>query len=66
MGGTHESMGKDELIARTLCDKRADFEAFVRARVRSEEANDILQLAALRAIERMPRNQPSCRRGSGQ
>ncbi len=45
-------MGKDELIARTLCDKRADFEAFVRARVRSEEANDILQLAALRAIER--------------
>ncbi|MEM7584908.1 MAG: sigma-70 family RNA polymerase sigma factor [Acidobacteriota bacterium] len=52
MSGTHETLAKNDLIARVLCDKRADFEAFVRARVRSEEANDVLQMAALRAIER--------------
>lgn len=52
MSRTHQPPSNRELVAQALCDKRADFEAFVRARVRSEEANDILQLAALRAIER--------------
>ncbi|MEM9291559.1 MAG: RNA polymerase sigma factor [Acidobacteriota bacterium] len=52
MSTAHATIGNDELIAEVLSDKRADFEAFVRARVRPEEAEDLLQMAALRAIER--------------
>ena len=41
-----------EVVTRTLREKRADFQAFVRSRVRSPEAEDVLQIAALRAVER--------------
>lgn len=41
-----------DLVADTLREKRPDFEAFVRARVRPGEVDDLLQVAALRAIER--------------
>ena len=39
------------IVADTLRAQRADFEAFVRARVAPQDVDDILQLAALRAIE---------------
>ena len=50
--GPSESASKREIIAATLREKRADFEAFVRRRSSADEAGDILQAAALRAIER--------------
>ena len=40
------------LVAETLRERRAEFEAFVRARVAPQEVDDVLQVAALRAIER--------------
>ncbi|MEM8618620.1 MAG: sigma-70 family RNA polymerase sigma factor [Actinomycetota bacterium] len=43
---------KREVVVAALCDRRNDFEAFVRARVRPQLADDVLQVAALRAIER--------------
>ncbi len=52
MSRAQSTPGRGEVIARALCDHRADLEAFVRARVRSEEAKDIIQTAAIRAIER--------------
>jgi RNA polymerase sigma factor (sigma-70 family) len=47
-----ESASKCEIIAATLREKRADFEAFVRRRSSAAEVGDILQTAALRAMER--------------
>ena len=41
-----------KLIADALADQRAEFERFVRARVRHQDVDDVLQLAAARAIER--------------
>jgi RNA polymerase sigma-70 factor (ECF subfamily) len=41
-----------ELVAETLADHHADLVSFVRSRVAPQEVDDILQLAALRAIER--------------
>ncbi|MEM7341589.1 MAG: sigma-70 family RNA polymerase sigma factor [Actinomycetota bacterium] len=41
-----------EVIAETLRARQSEFEAFVRARVRPQDVDDVLQLAALRAIER--------------
>lgn len=47
--GTHRN---SELVATTLRERKPEFEAFVRTRVRPQDVDDILQLAALRAIER--------------
>lgn len=44
--------GPRDLVADALRDERSNFDAFVRSRVRPDEVDDILQLAALRAIER--------------
>ncbi|MEM9037860.1 MAG: sigma-70 family RNA polymerase sigma factor [Actinomycetota bacterium] len=41
-----------DVVADALSERQADFMAFVRARVRPQDVDDILQLAALRAIER--------------
>ncbi|MEM9466254.1 MAG: sigma-70 family RNA polymerase sigma factor [Actinomycetota bacterium] len=41
-----------DLVADTLREKQSDFEAFVRARVAPQDVDDLLQVAALRAIER--------------
>lgn len=41
-----------DAVSRALGEQRADFEAFVRARVRPDEVDEILQVAAVRAIER--------------
>ncbi|MEM9566430.1 MAG: sigma-70 family RNA polymerase sigma factor [Actinomycetota bacterium] len=41
-----------DVVADALRERRSDFEAFVRARARPEDADDIVQLAALRAVER--------------
>ncbi|MEM7142499.1 MAG: sigma-70 family RNA polymerase sigma factor [Actinomycetota bacterium] len=41
-----------DIVADTLREKRSEFEGFVRARVRPEDVDDIVQVAALRAIER--------------
>lgn len=46
------SNDKRHVVAAALRDMAPDFEAFVRARVRSHHAEDVLQLAALRAVER--------------
>ena len=43
---------KYEFVAEALKENRLDLERFVRARVPAEEAEDIAQLAAMRAIER--------------
>lgn len=40
----------DDLVSKALSDHRGDFEAFVRARVPADEVDDIVQLAATRAI----------------
>ena len=52
MAWPDDSESKKRIVAAALFDKRADFEAFVRARVRPQDADDIVQLAALRAVER--------------
>ncbi|MEO1065285.1 MAG: sigma-70 family RNA polymerase sigma factor [Actinomycetota bacterium] len=41
-----------DVVADALCEHQPAFEAFVRARVRPQDVDDLLQLAALRAIER--------------
>ena len=41
-----------DVVADALRDERGNLEAFVAARVRRDEVDDILQLAALRAMER--------------
>lgn len=41
-----------DLVAETLRQRRSDFEAFVRARAGAQDVDDIVQVAALRAIER--------------
>jgi len=41
-----------EVVADALRANRADFERFVRARVPAEEADDVAQVAAMRALER--------------
>ncbi|MEM8925333.1 MAG: sigma-70 family RNA polymerase sigma factor [Actinomycetota bacterium] len=46
------SRTKADIVAAALHERQADFEAFVRARTRIQDADDILQLAALRAVER--------------
>ncbi|MEM9653256.1 MAG: RNA polymerase sigma factor [Actinomycetota bacterium] len=40
-----------EVVADALRERQSDFAAFVRARVRPEDADDVVQLAALRAVE---------------
>lgn len=47
-----QGTSKSEIVGDALRDKRADFEAFVRNRVRRDEVDDVLQIAALRAVER--------------
>ena len=41
-----------EIVAKALREKRADFAGFVRRRAKPEEVEDILQNAAVKAIER--------------
>lgn len=51
----HATSGPDsrrEQVAQILRERRTDFEAFVRARVPAQEVDDVVQIAALRAIER--------------
>lgn len=43
---------RHELVATTLDRHRGELDAFVRARVRRDDVDDVLQVAALRAIER--------------
>lgn len=43
---------KRSLVIETLRDRHADFERFVRARVTAQDVDDVLQLAAERAIDR--------------
>lgn len=45
-------VSKRDIVAEALRDRGPEFSAFVRARVRPADADDVLQLAALRAIER--------------
>ncbi|MEM9038678.1 MAG: sigma-70 family RNA polymerase sigma factor [Actinomycetota bacterium] len=48
----HERRAPRDVVADALRDERSNLEAFVAARVRRDEADDIIQLAALRAMER--------------
>ncbi|MEM7273356.1 MAG: RNA polymerase sigma factor [Actinomycetota bacterium] len=41
-----------DVVTDALREKRSEFEAFVRARVQPQDVDDIVQLAALRAVER--------------
>ena len=41
-----------EVVADALREQRSELAAFVRARVQPQDADDVLQLAALRAVER--------------
>ena len=52
MGFEAETNSATELVARKLRDHHSDFEAFVRARVQPSDVDDVLQIAAARAIER--------------
>ncbi len=51
MAPGNERGNNQALVAKALRDKQADFAAFVRRRVNHEAAEEILQTAALRAIE---------------
>ena len=51
MPSASETEQRRHLVATTLDEQRATFEAFVRARVRPDEVEDLLQRAALRAME---------------
>lgn len=51
MANAAEPRSRRDLVAETLRLHRAEFEAFVRARVPAQEVDDVLQIAALRAIE---------------
>lgn len=46
------SGGSEQVVANALQEHQRDFESFVRARVPADAADDILQVAALRALER--------------
>ncbi len=52
MSRSTETTGSRQVVADALRERQTDFEAFVRARVRPQDVDDILQLAAVRAIER--------------
>ncbi len=52
MDGAARTQDKRDIVGDALRDHRAAFEGFVRARVRLAHADDVLQLAALRAMER--------------
>ncbi|MEM9513993.1 MAG: sigma-70 family RNA polymerase sigma factor [Actinomycetota bacterium] len=52
MDGAARTQDKRDIVDDALRDHRAAFEGFVRARVRPAHADDVLQLAALRAMER--------------
>lgn len=52
MDPSTDSRTKADIVAAVLRERRAEFDAFVRARTRAQDADDIIQLAALRAVER--------------
>ncbi|MEM9131953.1 MAG: sigma-70 family RNA polymerase sigma factor [Actinomycetota bacterium] len=51
MGRLTDDGAAADIVAEALEERQADFEAFVRARVQPQDVDDILQLAAVRAIE---------------
>lgn len=51
MDGTATAHDRRHTVATALGAKRSEFESFVRARVRPHDVDDVLQLAALRAVE---------------
>ena len=51
MTSNADARSKRTVVTDALRDRQADFEAFVRARVRPQETDDVLQVSALRASE---------------
>jgi RNA polymerase sigma-70 factor (ECF subfamily) len=52
MGRAPDAASTSDQVVQALHEHRDDFEAFVRARVPAQDVDDIVQVAALRAIER--------------
>ncbi len=47
-----DAAASNDAVGEALRERRSDFEAFVRSRVRPDQVDDVLQTAAMRAIER--------------